>query len=150
MGDDVHVRTQAATNLFLRHLLPALMGTGHPRAGDVGRYLSANHLLFLTLAMASARTLTAWAAQVAGSSVITTMARNGTQYGVKLSGSRAVVLAPPRWSGARSTTQGEVQLTELRTSVTALCSSSSDSAVPPPQGRRPWASSSVAWTKRPR
>lgn len=88
MGDDVHVRTQAATNLFLRHLLPALMGTGHPRAREVGRYLSANHLLFLTLAMASARTLTAWAGQVAGSSVITTMARNGTQYGVKLSGSQ--------------------------------------------------------------
>ena len=66
MGDDVHVRTQAATNLLLRHLLPSLMGTGHPRAGDVGRYLSANHLLFLTLAMASARTLTAWAGQVDG------------------------------------------------------------------------------------
>jgi hypothetical protein len=94
MGDDVHVRTQAATNLFLRHLLPALMGTGHPRARDVGRYLSANHLLFLTLAMASARTLTAWAGQVGGSSVITTMARNGTQYGVKLSGSQQWFVAP--------------------------------------------------------
>jgi hypothetical protein len=94
MGDDVHVRTQAATNLFLRHLLPALMGTGHPRARDVGRYLSANHLLFLTLAMASARTLTAWAAQVTDSSVITTMARNGTQYGVKLSGSQQWFVAP--------------------------------------------------------
>jgi phosphohistidine swiveling domain-containing protein len=94
MGDDVHVRTQAATNLFLRHLLPALMGTGHPRARDVGRHLSADYLLFLTLAMASARTLTAWAGQVAGSSVITTMARNGTKYGVKLSGSQQWFVAP--------------------------------------------------------
>jgi hypothetical protein len=94
MGDDVHVRTQAATNLFLRHLLPSLMASDHPRAGDVGRYLSDNHLLFLTLAMASARTLTSWAGQVNGSSVITTMARNGTKYGVKVAGNQQWFLGP--------------------------------------------------------
>ncbi len=94
MGDDVHVRTQAATNLLLRHLLPSLMGSTHPRKVEVARYLSDNYLLFLTLAMASARTLTAWAAQVEGSSVVTTMARNGTQFAVKLSGHREWFLAP--------------------------------------------------------
>lgn len=94
MGDDVHVRTQAATNLLLRDLLPSLMGSRHPRAVEVARYLSANHLLFLTLAMASARTLTAWAGRVEGSSVVTTMARNGTQFGTKLSGSPHWFLAP--------------------------------------------------------
>lgn len=94
MGDDVHIRTQAATNLLLRHLLPSLMGSADPRAVEVARYLSDNHLLFLTLAMASARTLTAWAGQVEGSSVVTTMARNGTQFGVKLSGNREWFFAP--------------------------------------------------------
>jgi hypothetical protein len=94
MGDDVHVRTQAATNLLLRHLLPSLMATDHPRAAEVGRYLSANHLLFLTLAMASARTLTEWAGQVDGSSVVTTMARNGTEFGAKLPGHPQWFLAP--------------------------------------------------------
>jgi hypothetical protein len=94
MGDDVHVRTQAATNLLLRHLLPSLMGRDHPQAVEVATYLSANHLLFLTLAMASARTLTAWAGQVEGSSVVTTMARNGTQFGTKLPGSSQWFLAP--------------------------------------------------------
>jgi hypothetical protein len=94
MGDDVHVRTQAATNLLLRHLLPSLMGRTHPRAVEVARYLSDNHLLFLTLAMASARTLTAWAGQVAGSSVVTTMARNGTEFGVQLSGRPHWFIAP--------------------------------------------------------
>src|SRR5918998_5471668 len=68
MGDDVHVRTQAATNLLLRHLLPSLVADEHPRRVVVARYLSANHLLFLTLAMAAARSLTAWAAQVEGAS----------------------------------------------------------------------------------
>lgn len=87
MGDDVHVRTQAATNLLLKQLLPALVGSAHPRRVEAARFLTANHLLFLTLAMAAARTLTAWAGQVQGASVVTTMARNGTTFGVRLPGS---------------------------------------------------------------
>jgi hypothetical protein len=94
MGDDVHVRTQASTNLLLRHLLPALMGNDHPRRVEVAQYLSANYLLFLTLAMAAARSLTAWAMQVEGSSVVTTMARNGTDFGVKLAGGDEWFIAP--------------------------------------------------------
>lgn len=31
MGDDVHVRTQAATNLLLKTLLPALVGSARRR-----------------------------------------------------------------------------------------------------------------------
>ncbi len=53
MGDDVHVRSQAATNLLLKHLLAGLVGSGHPRRVEVARFLSTNHLLFLTLGMAS-------------------------------------------------------------------------------------------------
>lgn len=94
MGDDVHVRTQAATNLLLRHLLPSLVAGEHPRRVAVARYLSANHLLFLTLAMAATRSLTAWAAQVDGSSVVTTMARNGTEFGVRLAGDTTWFRAP--------------------------------------------------------
>jgi hypothetical protein len=87
MGDDVHVRTQAATNLLLKALLPGLMASDSPRRVEVARFLSGNHLLFLTLVMAAARTLTGWAAEVTGSSVVTTMARNGTTFGVRLPGS---------------------------------------------------------------
>lgn len=94
MGDDVHVRTQAATNLLLKQLLPGLVGSAHPRRVEAARFLSANHLLFLTLAMAAARTLTAWAGEVEGSSLVTTMARNGTTFGVRLPGSPGWFLAP--------------------------------------------------------
>jgi hypothetical protein len=87
MGDDVHVRTQAATNLLLKALLPGLMASDSPRRVEVARFLSGNHLLFLTLVMAAARTLTGWAGEVPGSSVVTTMARNGTTFGVRLPGS---------------------------------------------------------------
>jgi hypothetical protein len=86
MGDDLHMRTQASTNLFVRALLPQLVDLDAPRRADLGRFLSANHLFFLNLAMAGAKSLTLWAEQVEGSSVVTTMSRNGTTYGIRLSG----------------------------------------------------------------
>lgn len=94
MGDDVHVRTQASTNLLLRHLLPGIVGSDHPRRVEVAAFLSANYLLFLTLAMAGGRALTAWGSQVEGSSVVTTMARNGTELGIRLAGDDTWFLAP--------------------------------------------------------
>ena len=100
MGDDVHVRTQASTNLLIKHLLPSLMASDDPRRVEVGRYLSSNHLLFLTLAMACARSLTAWAGQVQGSSVVTTMARNGTTFGTKLAGHDQWFFAPAPMVGS--------------------------------------------------
>lgn len=86
MGDDVHVRTQASTNLLLRTLLPALVAGTHPRRVEVAEFLSANYLLFLSLAMAAARALTAWAGQVEYSSVVTGMSRNGTDFAAWLAG----------------------------------------------------------------
>ena len=49
MGDDVHMRSQATTNLLLRTLLPYLVGLQDPRAAEVARFLSANHLFFLNI-----------------------------------------------------------------------------------------------------
>lgn len=89
MGDDVHVRTQAATNLLLRTLLPALVSGDHPRRTEAATFLSGNHLLFLTLAMAAARALTGWAAEVENSSIVTGMARNGTDFAAWLAGPSA-------------------------------------------------------------
>jgi hypothetical protein len=86
MGDDVHVRTQASTNLLLRTLLPALVRGSHPRRGEVADFLSANYLLFLSLAMAAARALTTWAGQVESSSIVTGMSRNGTDFAAWLGG----------------------------------------------------------------
>jgi len=87
MGDDIHVRTQAATNLLIRDWLPHLTDLADPARVAFARFLSGNHLFFLTLAMAAARSLTEWAAQVPGSSIVTTMARNGTAFGIRLAGS---------------------------------------------------------------
>jgi hypothetical protein len=87
MGDDVHMRTQATNNLLIRHLLPQLMTLGGPEATALAKFLSGNHLFFLNIAMAGAKSLALWAEQVKGSSVVTSMARNGTTFGIRLAGS---------------------------------------------------------------
>jgi hypothetical protein len=84
MGDDGHLRTQAATNLLIRQLLPVLAELGGPGLPALARFLSENHLFFLNLVMAAAKSLTDWAGEVAGASVVTGMARNGTTFGVRL------------------------------------------------------------------
>ena len=94
MGDDVHMRTQASTNLLIRLLLPHLLALDSPARADLGRFLSGNHLFFLNLAMAAARSLTGWAMDVDGASIIVGMARNGTTFGVRLPGSDEWHLAP--------------------------------------------------------
>lgn len=86
MGDDLHMRTQAATNLLVRDLLPALVALDDPRSVEVARFLSSNHLFFLNVAMAGAKVAADAAAGVDGSSVVVSMARNGTTFGIRLSG----------------------------------------------------------------
>jgi len=91
MGDDAHMRTQAATNILIRHWLPALVEVEDAAAVDVARFLASDHLFCLNIAMAAARCATGWAAEVEGSSIVIGMARNGTTFGIRLSG------AEDRW-----------------------------------------------------
>jgi hypothetical protein len=100
MGDDVHMRTQASTNLLVRHLLPQLVAATGTAAVEFARFLSGDHLFFLNLAMAAAKSLTMWAEQVADSSIVTTMARNGTTFGVGLAGSSTWFVAEAPEIGA--------------------------------------------------
>jgi len=86
MGDDVHMRTQATTNLLLRHLLPHLVRVDSPDLPAVADFLSANHLFFLNLAMAGAKAVADWASGVRDSSIVVGMARNGTTFGIRVSG----------------------------------------------------------------
>ncbi len=86
MGDDVHMRVQATTNLFLRDLLPFLVRSTHQRLHQAATFLSGNHLMFLNVAMAAAKSLVDAAASVENASIVTTMARNGSTYGIRLTG----------------------------------------------------------------
>jgi len=98
MGDDVHIRTQATTNLLIRDMLPGLAELpADDHAAALAEYLATNHLFYLTIAMAGAKSLTRHAEQVPDATIVTTMARNGTDFGIKRAGSDAwvVTAAPP-------------------------------------------------------
>jgi Protein of unknown function (DUF1116) len=94
MGDDVHIRNQASSNLLIRTWLPHLVALDDRRRIEVAAFLSHNYLFFLNLAMAAARATTGWAMQVPDSSIVTTMSRNGTDFGVRLAGDDEWFLAP--------------------------------------------------------
>ncbi|RYP84475.1 DUF1116 domain-containing protein [Nocardioides guangzhouensis] len=97
IGDDVHMRTQGTSSLLVRNLLPQIAKLPDFGRLDLAQYLSGNHLFFLNLAMAAAKSAAMWAEQVEGSSIVTMMCRNGTSYGIRLAGSSEVFLgeAPP-------------------------------------------------------
>jgi hypothetical protein len=88
MGDEVHNRNAAATGLLLKRLIPALLGTDEPldRLRRVIEFVAGNDHFFLNLSMASCKSMLDAAADVPGSSMVTVMARNGVNFGIRLSG----------------------------------------------------------------
>ena len=89
MGDEAHNRNRAGTLMLLRDLLPA---TGLPRAA--GRPTSprrpgssaANDHFFLNLAMPACKLFLDAARDIPGSTMVVAMARNGTDFGIQVSG----------------------------------------------------------------
>ena len=88
MGDEGHNRNRAGTLMFLREVLPAMIGSGSPAAdvAEAVRFVSGNDHFFLNLVMPACKLLTRAAADIPGSSVVTVMARNGTDFGIQTSG----------------------------------------------------------------
>lgn len=88
MGDEGHNRNRAGTSLLIRELAPHLVVLDRP-SEDIARvleFLHSNDHFFLNLTMPAGKCALDAAAQVAGSSLITVMARNGTEFGIRLSG----------------------------------------------------------------
>jgi hypothetical protein len=88
MGDEGHNRNRAGTSLLLRELQPALLTVEQPRDDVVSvvRFISGNDHFFLNPVMAAGKATADAAAGIEGSSVIVAMARNGTEYGIRLAG----------------------------------------------------------------
>jgi len=88
MGDEGHNRNRAGTLMFLRDVLPALIESGAP-ASDVARaarFVAGNDHFFLNLVMPACKLMARAAADIDGSTVVTVMARNGTDFGIQTSG----------------------------------------------------------------
>ena len=88
MGDEVHNRNAAATALLFKRLAPALFEADVPRedAAATLAFIAGNDHFFLNLSMAACKAMLDAAAGVAGSSMVTAMARNGVNFGIRLSG----------------------------------------------------------------
>lgn len=80
MGDEGHNRNKAGSLLFLKQLAPRLSDP------DVLRFLGDNPLSVLNPVMAACKSMADAAHGVEGSTIVSTMARNGTDFGIRVSG----------------------------------------------------------------
>jgi len=88
MGDEVHNRNVAASSLLIRRLVPALLKSSAPAADAAAaiEFIAGNDHFFLNLSMAACKAMLDAAHGVAGSSMVTAMARNGVEFGIRVSG----------------------------------------------------------------
>ncbi len=88
MGDECHNRNRAATSLLLREITPDLLESGASitDAAAVFRFISGNDHFFLNLAMPAGKAAADAGRDIPGSTMVVAMARNGTDFGVQVSG----------------------------------------------------------------
>ena len=120
MGDEGHNRNRAGTLMLLRELLPSLIGSGLP-SGDIAdccAFVAGNDHFFLNLVMPAGKLMGDAAAGIPGSTVVTAMCRNGTDFGIRVSGTG------DRWfTGPAQVPEGlylrvSGRVTRIRTSAT--------------------------------
>lgn len=86
MGDELHDRTKAASALFLREVAAPISKLGGGRSVRALEHLSRYEDLFLTMAMAASNVMLMPARGVEYSTVVTTLARNGVDFGIQVAG----------------------------------------------------------------
>jgi hypothetical protein len=88
MGDELHNRNVAASSLFVKRIVPGILKADvrtHDAAAAI-EFVNGNDFFFLNLAMAACKGMLDAAHGVPGSSMVTVMARNGTEFGIRVSG----------------------------------------------------------------
>jgi len=88
MGDEGHNRNKAGSILFTTRLAP-FIARAAPRpevAADILKFLGDNALSVLNPVMAACKAMADAAHGVEGSTIVSTMARNGTDFGIRVSG----------------------------------------------------------------
>ena len=88
MGDEMHQRNVACSSLLLRILAPALARTS-ANSTDLAAcldFIGRNDQFFLNVAMAMGKAMTDPARNIENASIVTAMCRNGTDFGIRVSG----------------------------------------------------------------
>ena len=88
MGDEVHNRNKAGSLLYLERLAPSIarVAKDAATAEETLRFLGGNALSVLNPVMAACKAMADAGHGVPGSTVVSTMARNGTDFGIRVSG----------------------------------------------------------------
>lgn len=88
MGDEVHNRNAAATGLLLKQLVPHALRSGLPPEDIAAafEFIASNDHFFLNVSMAACKAMLDAAHGVLHSSMVTAMARNGVEFGIRVSG----------------------------------------------------------------
>ena len=88
MGDELHNRHSASSALFGNHMAVGLAKANIPVQNQITTlYLLKNHnLIFLGIAMAAGKAIADPARDVESSTMVTAMCRNGTEFGIRVSG----------------------------------------------------------------
>ncbi len=88
MGDEGHNRNKATSLILLKHLAPLLAKTVPDAAalGEMLQFMGDNALFALNPVMAACKAMLDAAHGIEGCTLVSTMARNGTDFGIRVSG----------------------------------------------------------------
>ena len=87
MGDDCHNRYVATTSLFAKQIAPYMVRTGFDAKtlSEVSRFIDGNNFTTLNMGMAAGKAMALAGHGVKYSTLVTVMARNGTEAGIWVS-----------------------------------------------------------------
>ncbi|MCC5894237.1 MAG: DUF1116 domain-containing protein [Alkalibacterium sp.] len=88
MGDECHNRNKASTSLFYREIIDYFLQTDLNKAElrEVTAFIKENEHYFLNLSMPASKSALDAAHGIKYSTIVTTMARNGVEFGIRVSG----------------------------------------------------------------
>jgi len=88
MGDECHNRNAAASSILFKKLTPALLKTDLSQADitEVLEFIAGNDHFFLNISMACCKSMLDAGHGVEHSTLVTAMARNGVDFGIRMSG----------------------------------------------------------------
>ncbi|MBT9776777.1 acyl-CoA synthetase FdrA [Clostridium sp. MCC353] len=88
MGDEFHQRNIAASLIFMKEMTPLIMDTcaEEARKKEVIRFLADTDQFFLNIMMAAGKSMADCARKLKEGCVVTAMARNGVEFGIRISG----------------------------------------------------------------
>ena len=88
MGDEGHNRNRAGSAIFLREMAPSIAkcDVSNTELSEAFSFINGNEHFVLNMVMPAAKAAADAARNIAGSTMVVAMARNGTEFGIQVSG----------------------------------------------------------------